>query len=115
MGMTDQELERLEALEKGASEAPWTCTGNTFYVREVSREKPGKENFEYFVMPGNSGTAAFIAAMRNSFPALVARLRAAEKLEKYAGHYANCTVPHGQCSCGYSTALEGWRRTRGIE
>jgi hypothetical protein len=77
------DLDELERLEREATAGPWFAEGGSInsnsenYHRDCGLLLPNWEGaFE------NIGDATFIAALRNAAPALIARARRADELEK---------------------------------
>lgn len=98
--MTDQDLDRLEALANAATKGPWTLIGGGEYVTGVG----------VVVAPDDGGVtpedAEFIAHARTDVPALIAeveRLRA--QIERVRGTHKPVEIEPSDTICGQCSNL----------
>lgn len=111
--MTDDLLERLDKLAAKSPGGEWYVSGTGYVCARGS----GIVISSDAVLPQD---AAFIVSLVNAYPALAARLRAAEKVCEAASksweHKSGCNAYfNDECDCGFwqmRDALEAWRRAR---
>lgn len=103
MKMTPERIAEALARCEAASPGPWHTVGNTLYIVPENREPPYEEGLDWFAMPGNADTAAFIAAARTDLPDALAELTEAraevERLLRLLRDYQAAHPGHERGSC----------------
>lgn len=107
--MSDNDLNRLEALANAATPGPWEAE-NDCGTGILSGMLGGRPRMMPFGDVWTFADAVFIAAARTAVPELIAEVRRLrERLERckpYMDHWHDCRPRFGsQCPCGFDDAM----------
>jgi hypothetical protein len=118
------DLDELERLEREATAGPWHVYDDDELIgpNKISVVSASIDDHGYF---GEAGDAAFVAALRNAAPALIARARRADELEAGNAWRPIETAPKDgtviwatngddQFECWWETAREWPQSTEGF-